>query len=58
MSLYNLRELSLSELVEKLLEYNIGEHGRLIYLKNYLKKDKPVYESDKRFLQTCLRKLE
>jgi len=58
MSLYNLRELSLSELVEKLLEYNIGEHGRLIYLKNYLKKDEPVYESDKRFLQICLRKLE
>jgi len=48
----------LSELVEKLLEYNIGEHGRLIYLKNYLKKDEPVYESDKRFLQICLRKLE
>lgn len=58
MSLYNLTELSLSELVEKLLEYNIGEHGRLIYLKNYLKKDEPVYESDKRFLQICLRKLE
>lgn len=50
--------LPLPELVDKLLEFNIGEHGRLIYLQNHLLEGKPIYDSDKRFLQICLGKLQ
>ena len=50
--------LPLPELVNKLLEFNIGEHGRLIYLQNHLLEGKPIYDSDKRFLQICLGKLQ
>ncbi len=34
MNKYNLQGLPLGELVDKLLEFNIGEHGRLIYMQN------------------------
>ena len=50
--------LPLPELVDKLLEFNIGEHGRIIYLQNHLLERKPIYDSDKRFLQICLGKLQ
>jgi hypothetical protein len=50
--------LPIPELVDKLLEFNIGEHGRLIYLQNHLLEGKPIYDSDKRFLQICLGKLQ
>ena len=49
---------SLPDIVDKLLESNIGEHGRLIYLKNHLHEGKPIYDSDKRFLDICMRKLQ
>ncbi len=58
MKQYNVKGLPLPELVDKLLEFNIGEHGRLIYLKNHLLGGKPIYDSDKRFLEICLGKLQ
>lgn len=58
MNKYNLQGLPLPELVNKLLEFNIGEHGRLIYLQNHLQDGKPIYDSDKRFLEICLGKLQ
>jgi len=58
MKQYNVKGLPLPELIEKLLEFNIGEHGRLIYLKNHLLSGKPIYDSDKRFLEICLDKLQ
>jgi hypothetical protein len=58
MNQYNVRGLPLPVLVDKLLEFNIGEHGRLIYLKNHLLEGKPIYDSDKRFLEICLGKLQ
>lgn len=58
MKQYNVKGLPLPELVDKLLEFNIGEHGRLFYLKNHLLSGKPIYDSDKRFLEICLGKLQ
>lgn len=58
MNMDNLRELSTLELVEKLIEYDIGENERLIYLKYYIKNGKPIFETDKRFLERCIKKLE
>ena len=58
MKQYNVKGLPLAELIEKLLEFNIGEHGRLIYLKNHLISGKPIFDSDKRFLEICLGKLQ
>jgi len=58
MNKYNLQGLPLGELVDKLLEFNIGEHGRLIYMQNHIKEGKPIYDSDKRFLEICLGKLQ
>lgn len=54
----NLQGLPVEELVNKLLEFNIGEHGRLIYLQNHLREGKPIYDSDRRFLEICLGKLQ
>jgi len=54
----NLRELPTLELIEKLIEYDIGENERLIYLKYYIKNGKPIFETDKRFLERCIKKLE
>ena len=58
MNQFKMQGLPLPELVDKLLEFNIGEHGRLIYLQNHLLERKPIYDSDKRFLQICLGKLQ
>lgn len=58
MNQFKMQGLPLPELVNKLLEFNIGEHGRLIYLQNHLLEGKPIYDSDKRFLQICLGKLQ
>jgi len=58
MNMNNLRELPTLELIEKLIEYDIGENERLIYLKYYIKNDKPIFETDKRFLERCIKKLE
>jgi len=58
MGLDNLRELPLLELVEKLIEYDIGEKERLIFLKLYIIKGKTIFESDKRFIERCVTKLE
>ena len=58
MNMDNLRELPTLELVEKLIEYDIGENERLIYLKYHIKNGKPLFETDKRFLERCIKKLE
>jgi len=58
MNQFKMQGLPLPELVDKLLEFNIGEHGRLIYLQNHLLEGKPIYDSDKRFLHICLGKLQ
>jgi len=58
MNMDNLRELPTLDLIEKLIEYDIGENERLIYLKYYIKNDKPIFETDKRFLERCIKKLE
>ena len=58
MNQFKMHGLPLPELVDKLLEFNIGEHGRLIYLQNHLSEGKPIYDSDKRFLGICLGKLQ
>lgn len=58
MNQFKMQGLPIPELVDKLLEFNIGEHGRLIYLQNHLLEGKPIYDSDKRFLQICLGKLQ
>ena len=58
MNQFKMQGLPLPELVDKLLEFNIGEHGRLIYLQNHLREGKPIYDSDKRFLGICLGKLQ
>ena len=58
MNQFKMQGLPLPELVDKLLEFNIGEHGRIIYLQNHLLEGKPIYDSDKRFLQICLGKLQ
>jgi len=58
MNMDNLRELTTLELIEKLIEYDIGENERLIYLKYHIKNGKPIFESDKRFLERCIKKLE
>ena len=58
MNQFKMQNLPLPELVDKLLEFNIGEHGRLIYLQNHLREGKPIYDSDKRFLGICLGKLQ
>jgi len=54
----NLRELPLLELVEKLIEYDVGEKERLIFLKHYIINGKIIFESDKRFIERCVTKLE
>ena len=58
MNQFKMQGLPIPELVDKLLEFNIGEHGRLIYLQNHLLEGKPIYDSDKRFLHICLGKLQ
>ena len=58
MNQFKMQGLPIPELVDKLLEFNIGEHRRLIYLQNHLLEGKPIYDSDKRFLQICLGKLQ
>ena len=58
MNMDNLRELPTLELIEKLIEYDIGENERLIYLKYHIKNSKPIFETDKRFLERCIKKLE
>ena len=58
MNMDNLRELPTLELVEKLIECDVGENERLIYLKYYIKNGKPIFETDKRFLERCIKKLE
>jgi len=58
MNMDNLRELTTLELIEKLIEYDIGENERLIYLKYHIKNGKQIFESDKRFLERCIKKLE
>ena len=58
MNMDNLRELPTLELIEKLIEYDIGENERLIYLKYHIKNGKPLFETDKRFLERCIKKLE
>jgi len=54
----NLRELPLLELVEKLIEYDVGERERLIFLRLYIIEGKIIFESDKRFIERCVTKLE
>jgi len=54
----NLRELPLLELVEKLIEYDVGEKERLIFLKHYIINGKIIFESDKRFIERSVTKLE
>ena len=58
MGLDNLRELPLLELVEKLIEYDVGEKERLIFLKHYIINGKIIFESDKRFIERSVTKLE
>jgi len=38
-------------IIENLLKLGIGDRGRLLYLRNYIKNGKPLYESDKKFLE-------
>ena len=43
--------------IDKLLKLGIGDKGRLLYLRNYLKNGKPLYDSDRKFLETMEHKL-
>ncbi len=38
--------------IEKLLKLGLGDKGRLLYLKNSIKDGKPIYDSDKNFLNS------
>jgi len=44
--------------IDKLLKLGLGDKGRLLYLKNYIKSGKPIYDSDKNFLKTLQVKLD
>ena len=44
--------------IENLLKMKIGDKGRLLYLRNYIKKGKPLYDSDKKFLNRMQIELE
>lgn len=44
--------------IEKLLKLGLGDKGRLLYLRNYLKSGKIIYDSDKKFLNTLRIKLD
>jgi hypothetical protein len=44
--------------IEKLLKLGLGDKGRLLYLRNYLKSGKILYDSDKKFLNTLRIKLD
>lgn len=44
--------------IDKLLKLGIGDKGRLLYLRNYIKNGKPIYDSDKNFLKTLEHKLD
>ncbi len=39
------------DLIEKLLELHIGDDGRLIHIKNSLKKGRNIYKADKNYLK-------
>jgi len=44
--------------IEKLLKSGLGDKDRLLYLRNYIKSGKPLYDSDKNFLKTLQMKLD
>jgi hypothetical protein len=44
--------------IEKLLKLGLGDKGRLVYLRDYIKSGKTIYDSDKKFLNTLERKLD
>ena len=46
------------DLIEKLLELHIGDEGRLIYIKNSLKKGRNIYNGDKNYLKKCREKIK
>ncbi len=46
------------DLIEKLLELHIGDAGRLIYIKNSLKKGKNIYKGDKNYLKKWREKIK
>ncbi len=45
------------DLIEKLLELHVGDAGRLIYIKNSLKKGKNIYKGDKNYLKKWREKI-
>ncbi len=46
------------DLIEKLLELHIGDHGRLIHIKNSLEKGRDIYEADKNYLKKWREKIK
>lgn len=44
--------------IEKLLKFGLGDKDRLLYLRNYIKSGKPLYDSDKNFLNILQMKLD
>jgi len=46
------------DLIEKLLELHIGDEGRLIYIKNSLKKGRNIYKGDKNYLKKWREKIK
>jgi len=46
------------ELIKKLLELQIGDQGRLIYIKNSLEKGRTIYETDKNYLKKMREKIK
>ncbi|MFQ5440764.1 MAG: hypothetical protein ACE5DL_04795 [Nitrosopumilaceae archaeon] len=44
--------------IDKLLKLGIGDKGRLLYLRNYIKSGKTIYDSDKTFLKIMEQKLD
>jgi len=45
-------------IIEKLLKLGMGDKGRLLYLRNHLKNGKPIYDSDRKFLEKMCAELE
>ena len=44
--------------IEKLLKLGLGDKGRLVYLRDYIKSGKTIYASDKKFLNILEKKLD
>jgi len=44
--------------IEKLLKLGLGDKGRLVYLRDYIKSGKTIYDSDRKFLNTLQKKLD